>query len=74
MFLFGNDSDPSAGTALTWFGSRELGGYAFALVVTAGYIAGDFIGHREFHLGLYRLALFVLVIVGSDFSLRSVIE
>lgn len=54
IFLLGSGSDLSH--PLTVMDSEEIGKYAFALLVTAGYFAGDFIGHRAFHLRLYRLA------------------
>lgn len=58
IFLLGNGDDDGAGP-LSIMGSEEAGKYAFALIVTAGYFAGDFIGHRAFHLRLYRLAAIV---------------
>ena len=58
IFLIGNDGNDSA-VPLSILGSEEVGKYAFAIIVTAGYFAGDFIGHRAFHLRLYRLAAIV---------------
>jgi hypothetical protein len=54
---------------LTLFGSEDLGKYAFSLLGTAGYFAGDFIGHREFHLRLYRLAALVAALVAVNLAL-----
>ena len=70
VFLLGHDPNPSASAPLTLFGSEGAGQYAFALVVTAGYIAGDFVGHHEFHRRLYRVAALVLATVALDFALR----
>lgn len=65
VFLMGHDAQ---GPKLAVWESEELGKYSFALVVTAGYFAGDFIGHREFHVRLYRLAAFVLLLVLANFA------
>ena len=70
VFLFGHDPEPSGSAPLMLFGSRNLGTYAFALVVTAGYIAGDFIGHHEFHHRLYRLAALVVATIALNFALH----
>jgi hypothetical protein len=35
-------------------------------MVTAGYIAGDYIGHEEFHRRLLRLAALVAVLVAAN--------
>lgn len=59
IFLVGDGDDGGAGP-LSVMGSEEIGKYAFAIIVTAGYFAGDFIGHRAFHLRLYRLAAIVV--------------
>ncbi|MGE0628186.1 MAG: hypothetical protein AB7O43_10210 [Hyphomicrobiaceae bacterium] len=65
-FLVGQDASPSKAVPLTVFGSPKAGQYAFAVIVTAGYWAGDYIGHREFHERLYRLALLVIAVVAAD--------
>jgi hypothetical protein len=51
------------------FGNETLGKYGFAILVTAGYFAGDFIGHKEFHIRLYRLAVLVLLLVAVNFAI-----
>ncbi len=66
VFLFGHGA--SASDPLVIWGSREAGKYAFALTVTAGYIAGDFIGHDEFHRRLLRLAVLVVLLVAASFA------
>jgi hypothetical protein len=55
--------------ALTVMGSEEIGKYSFAGLVTLGYFAGDFIGHRAFHLRLYRLAVFVALLAAANLAL-----
>jgi hypothetical protein len=67
VFLLGHGSDDN--NVLTVWGSQEIGKYAFAFVVTAGYFAGDFIGHRAFHLRLYRLVAVVAILVAANFAL-----
>jgi hypothetical protein len=67
VFLLGAGStldDP-----LTIFGSETIGRYTFAGLVAAGYFAGDFIGHREFHFRLYRLAVLVAALVAVNAAL-----
>ncbi|MDQ8700532.1 hypothetical protein [Hyphomicrobium sp. LHD-15] len=66
-FLIGHGANPD--NVLTIWGSPEIGKYAFAIIVTAGYFAGDFIGHRAFHLRLYRLVALVAILVGANFAL-----
>lgn len=66
-FLIGHGANPD--NVLTVWGSAEIGKYAFAIIVTAGYFAGDFIGHRAFHLRLYRLVALVAILVGANFAL-----
>lgn len=67
IFLIGQGANPD--NVLTVWGSREIGKYAFAITVTAGYFAGDFIGHRSFHLRLYRLVAVVAILVAVNFAL-----
>ncbi len=62
IFLFGGGNDPADDPDLVLFGSREAGRYLFAITVTAGYAAGDYLGHDRFHESLYRLATVVGVI------------
>lgn len=65
VFLIGHGAGP--GDPLIVFGDPILGRYAFAILVTLGYFAGDFLGHAEFHRRLYRLAVLVAVLVGVNF-------
>jgi hypothetical protein len=67
VFLLGHGASPD--NALTLWGSPEIGKYAFAVTVTAGYFLGDFIGHRDFHVRLYRLVVLVLILVAANFAL-----
>ena len=67
VFLVGRGAGPA--DPLVIFGSAEIGKYAFAIVVTIGYFLGDFIGHKEFHLRLYRLAVLVGVLIVVNFAL-----
>jgi hypothetical protein len=66
VFLLGQDA--SASDPLVLWGSRTTGRYAFALMVTAGYLAGDYIGHDEFHRRLLRLAVLVVLLVAASFA------
>jgi hypothetical protein len=67
VFLLGHGA--SSDDALVVMGSKEAGKYAFAILVTLGYFAGDFIGHREFHHRLYRLAVIVAVAVAANLAI-----
>jgi hypothetical protein len=67
IFLIGHGANEN--DVLILWNSKELGKYAFALIVTAGYFAGDFIGHRAFHLRLYRLVAVVAIFVAINFAL-----
>jgi hypothetical protein len=69
IFLLGHRT--SAPDPLVIWGSPTAGKYAFALTVTAGYIAGDYFGHDEFHRRLVRLAALVVVIIGANFAARA---
>jgi hypothetical protein len=64
VFMLGHGA--SAADPLVLWGSRTAGQYAFALTVTAGYIAGDYIGHEEFHRRLLRLAALVALLVVAN--------
>jgi hypothetical protein len=66
VFLIGHGV--SASDPLVLWGNRTAGKYAFSLTVTAGYIAGDYIGHEEFHRRLLRLAALVLLLVAASFA------
>jgi hypothetical protein len=61
VFLLGHGA--SAADPLVIWGSHTAGRYAYAVTVTAGYVAGDFIGHDEFHRRLLRLAALVALLV-----------
>jgi len=61
VFLLGHDPNASSITS-GGDGSKETVKYLFAIILTAGYAAGDFLGQRGFHIRLYRLA--VLLIIG----------
>ena len=67
VFLFGHGAahtDP----LIVW-GSREWGKFMFACTVTAGYAAGDYIGHGEFHRRMLRLAVLVPVLLALNYLL-----
>ena len=66
VFLLGHGA--SASDPLVLWGSRTAGKYAFALTVTAGYAAGDYIGHEEFHRRLLRLAVLAVLLVGANLA------
>jgi hypothetical protein len=51
------------------FGSEDAGAWAFALIGTAGYLLGEFIGDRAFHVRLIRLMLVLAVLVAANFAL-----
>ena len=66
-FLFGHGAsyiDP-----LVVWGSREWGKFIFACTVTAGYAAGDYLGHGEFHRRLLRLAVLVPLLLALNYGL-----
>lgn len=67
VFLFGHGANPD--NVLMIWGSPEIGKYAFAFIVTAGYFLGDYIGHRDFHIRLYRLVVLVAILVAVNFAL-----
>jgi len=67
VFLVGHGA--SSTDKLLVMGSEELGKYAFAVTVTLGYFAGDFIGHRQFHRRLYRLAAIVAVVAAVNLAI-----
>jgi hypothetical protein len=64
VFVLGHGAS-AAGPLVLW-GSPTAGKYVFALTVTAGYIAGDYIGHEEFHRRLLRLAVLVALLVAAN--------
>ena len=61
VFLLGHDPDAST-ASYEGAGGKETIKYLFAIILTVGYAAGDFLGQRGFHIRLYRLA--VLLILG----------
>jgi hypothetical protein len=69
VFLLGHGA--SVSDPLVVWGSRTAGKYAFAVTVTAGYVAGDYFGHDEFHRRLLRLAVLVVVLIGANFVARA---
>jgi hypothetical protein len=66
-FLFGHGATPT--DPLVVWGSREWGKYIFACTVSAGYVAGDYLGHGEFHRRLLRLAVLVPLLVALNYGL-----
>lgn len=60
IFLLGHDPNASSATYDTT--SKQTIQYLFAIILTVGYAAGDYLGQRGFHSRLYRLA--VLLILG----------
>lgn len=61
IFVVGHGGD-----RLVLFGSEQLGGYAFAVPVAAGYIAGSAIGDRAFDARMLRLAIVVALLIGAN--------
>jgi hypothetical protein len=66
-FLFGYGASPT--DPLVVWGSREWGKYMFACTVAAGYAAGDYLGHGEFHRRLLRLAVLVPLLLALNYAL-----
>jgi hypothetical protein len=66
-FLFGHGASPT--DPLVVWGSREWGKYMFACTVAAGYAAGDYLGHGEFHRRLLRLAVLVPLLLALNYAL-----
>jgi hypothetical protein len=66
-FLLGHGASHT--DPLVVWGSREWGKFVFACTVTAGYAAGDYIGHGEFHRRLLRLAVLVPSLLGLNYAL-----
>ena len=64
VFLFGHGA--SHADPLVVWGSRQTVKFAFAVTVTAGYAAGDYFGHGEFHSRLLRLAVLVPLLVAAN--------
>ena len=65
-FLFGHGA--SYTDPLVVWGSREWGKFMFACTVTAGYAAGDYLGHGEFHQRLLRLAVLVPLLLALNYG------
>ncbi|MDP1907988.1 MAG: hypothetical protein Q8K85_06790, partial [Hyphomicrobium sp.] len=51
------------------FGSERAGAWAFPLTVAAGYLLGEFIGDRAFHVRLIRLMVVLAALVAANFAL-----
>jgi hypothetical protein len=66
-FLLGHGA--SYTDPLVVWGSREWGKFIFACTVTAGYAAGDYLGHGEFHRRLLRLAALVPLLLALNYGL-----
>jgi hypothetical protein len=67
IFLLGHGASHT--DPLVVWGSREWGKFTFACTVTAGYAAGDYVGHGEFHRRLLRLAVLVPMLVALNYAL-----
>lgn len=65
IFLLGHDPDASS-ASYEGFGGKETVKYLFAIILTVGYAAGDFLGQRGFHIRLYRLAALLILAVGLN--------
>jgi len=65
IFLFGHDAEPSR-NPLEVGGSLAAGQYVVAGTVAAGYILGDLLGQRGFHVRLYRLAVLVVLLLALN--------
>ncbi|HWB44489.1 MAG TPA: hypothetical protein VG900_03545 [Hyphomicrobiaceae bacterium] len=61
IFLIGHE-----GQRLVVWGSERVGGYAFAIPVAAGYIAGSVIGGQAFHSRMLRLGLVVVLLLAGN--------
>ncbi len=65
VFLLGHD--PNASTAAgDGAAGKETIKYMFAIILTVGYAAGDFLGQRGFHIRLYRLAVLLIFGLGLN--------
>jgi hypothetical protein len=59
IFLLGHDPNASS---TTYDGtSKQTIQYLFAIILTVGYAAGDYLGQRGFHVRLYRLAILLIL-------------
>lgn len=67
VFLLGHGA--SYTDPLIVWGSREWGKFIFACTVTAGYAAGDYVGHGQFHRRLLRLAALVPLLLAMNYAL-----
>lgn len=67
IFLLGHGA--SYTDPLIVWGSREWGKFIFACTVTAGYAAGDYVGHGQFHRRLLRLAVLVPLFLALNYAL-----
>jgi hypothetical protein len=62
VFLLGHDVEGPVK------GGRAIQ-YSFAILLTAGYALGNFLGQRGFHIRLYRLAVLLALLVALNFWL-----
>lgn len=65
-FLVGHDPSPSAAAALVVVGNEDAGQLAFAVIATAGYMAGDALGQRAFHARMVRLGAIVALTLAAN--------
>lgn len=71
VFLLGHARDP-ARDPLVVGGSLQMGEFAFALAIAAGYGLGDLLGQKGFHTRVARLAVLVaLLLVWNQWLLSS---
>lgn len=68
IFLFGGESQPGE-PPLTIWGSRALGKYGFAILVSAGYLLGEAIGGDAFRIRLIRISVLVALLTGVSLLL-----
>jgi hypothetical protein len=60
---------PGSGDRPQILGSEKLGGWLFAIVGTAGYLLGEFIGGKDFHHRLIRAIAAVAAIAALNWVL-----
>lgn len=65
VFLLGHDPEASTAT-YDGAGGKQTVKYLFAIVLTVGYAAGDYLGQRGFHVRLYRLAVLLILGLGLN--------
>lgn len=68
-FLIGSGPAPANSSAIALYDSELAGRYACAMLVTAGYIVADLIGHKAFHRRFIRAGIGVIAILfGLNFA------